>query len=361
MRIAFLTTRLEKPSTRYRVLEYIPYLQKAGWEVSVFAFGRRRVDRIKIFWHLSNYDVVFLQKRLFGLLDWSLLRWKSKFLIFDFDDAIMFHDSSRKKNIFSLKGKIRFVRTISNSDFVFAGNSYLGNMARKYTQKVLILPTVIDMELYTSKPQQNQPLVTLGWIGSRPTLFYIERMVSVLNIVRKKYPQTQLKIVSDCFFDCGVMPVIKKPWRYEEVVDDLKSFDIGIMPLTDDKWTKGKCGFKLLQYMAVGLPVVCSPVGVNREMVMNGQNGFWASNADEWIDRLGQLIESPALRARMGESGRKIVFQRYSLKDHADSLINVLSQIVTNPTDAGGLEMWGFSADLSSELPRPQGGASQFL
>ena len=333
MRIAFLITRLEKPSARYRVIEYLPYFQKAGWEVSVFAFGRRRVDRIKIFWHLSNFDVVFLQKRLFGLLDWSLLRWKSRFLAFDFDDAIMFHDSSRKKNIYSLKGKIRFGRTVSNSDVVFAGNTYLCDLARKYNQKVLILPTAIDTELYTPKTRQNLSLVTLGWIGSHPTLFHMERMIPVWNMVHKKYPQTQLKIVSDHFFDCGIMPVIKKPWTFEEVVDCLQSFDIGIMPLPDDDWAKGKCGFKLLQYMAVSLPVVCSPVGVNRKIVIDGENGFWANNADEWIDRLGVLIESPALRTRMGEIGRKIVLKKYALKDHAAYLISVLGKMVAGSTN----------------------------
>jgi len=333
MRIAFLITRLEKPSARYRVIEYLPYFQKAGWEVSVFAFGRRRVDRIKIFWHLSNFDVVFLQKRLFGLLDWNLLRWKSRFLAFDFDDAIMFHDSSRKKNIHSLKGKIRFGRTISNSDVVFAGNTYLCDLARKYNQKVLILPTAIDTELYTPKTRQNLSLVTLGWIGSHPTLFHMERMIPVWNMVHKKYPQTQLKIVSDHFFDCGIMPVIKKPWTFEEVVDCLQSFDIGIMPLPDDDWAKGKCGFKLLQYMAVSLPVVCSPVGVNRKIVIDGENGFWANNADEWIDRLGVLIESPALRTRMGEIGRKIVLKKYALKDHAAYLISVLGKMVAGSTN----------------------------
>ena len=160
MRIAFLITRFEKPSARYRIIEYLPYFEKAGWEVSVFAFGKRHVDRIKIFWHLSNFDVVFLQKKLFGLLDWNLLRWKSRFLAFDFDDAIMFHDSSRKKNIFSLKGKIRFGRTIHNSDIIFAGNPYLRDLARKYNQKTLILPTVIDMELYTFKIKKT-PLLSL--------------------------------------------------------------------------------------------------------------------------------------------------------------------------------------------------------
>jgi glycosyltransferase involved in cell wall biosynthesis len=333
MRIAFLITRFEKPSARYRIIEYLPYFQNAGWEVSVFAFGKRRLDRIKIFWHLSNFDVVFLQKRLFGLLDWGLLRWKSRFLAFDFDDAIMFHDSSRKKNIFSLKGKIRFGRTINNSDIVFAGNPYLRDLARKYNQKALILPTAIDMELYTSKIKQNPSLVTLGWIGSRPTLFYMEKMIPVWNIVHKKYPHTQLKIVSDHFFDCGIMPIIKKPWKFEEVVDDLQSFDIGIMPLPDDDWTKGKCGFKLLQYMAVGLPVVCSPVGVNREIVIDGENGFWANNVDEWLDRLGVLIESPELRTRMGEIGRKIVLKKYALKDHAAYLISVLDKMVTESTN----------------------------
>jgi glycosyltransferase involved in cell wall biosynthesis len=333
MRIAFLITRFEKPSARYRVIEYLPYFQKAGWEVSVFAFGRRRLDRIKIFWHLSNFDVVFLQKRLFGLLDWGLLRWKSRFLAFDFDDAIMFHDSSRKKNIFSLKGKIRFGRTISNSDIVFAGNPYLCDLAKKHNQNVLILPTAIDMELYTPKKQQNPSLVTLGWIGSSPTLFHMERMIPVWNTVHKKYPHTQLKIVSDHFFDCGIMPVIKKPWTFEEVVDCLQSFDIGIMPLPDDNWTKGKCGFKLLQYMAVGLPVVCSPVGVNREIVIDRENGFWANNVDEWLDRLGILIESPELRNRMGEIGRKIVLKKYALKDHAAYLISVLDKMVAESTN----------------------------
>jgi glycosyltransferase involved in cell wall biosynthesis len=174
----------------------------------------------------------------------------------------------------------------------------------------------------------NDGTVTLGWIGSSSTIFYLERIRGVLDRVFERHTNTRLKIVADRFLDCDLMPVVKKNWDYGDEIADLRSFDIGLMPLTDDPWARGKCGFKLLQYMAVGVPGVASPVGVNTEIIEHGRNGFLAESEKEWTECLARLIEDPALRRRMGEEARRTVIERYSQDVNAPRLWAVLEGAV---------------------------------
>jgi glycosyltransferase involved in cell wall biosynthesis len=168
--------------------------------------------------------------------------------------------------------------------------------------------------------------VILGWIGSRGTLKYLKEIAPALEALGKRFPGVKLKIVADDFFDLEHLPVIKKSWSAADEIADLHSFDIGLMPLTDDVWTLGKCGFKLLQCMAVGLPVVCSPVGANRQIVTDGVEGFWASSHAEWVEKIVALINDASLARAMGRRGREKVLQAYSLQANAPLLIQALRQ-----------------------------------
>jgi len=132
------------------------------------------------------------------------------------------------------------------------------------------------------------------------------------------------------FLDFSGVKVIKKPWLYEEEIEDLYSFDIGLMPLKDDLWSRGNCGFNVLQYMAVGVPVVCSPVGVNRKIVRHGKNGFWASDEEAWVLHLSSLIENSELCIRMGEAARKTILEDYSLQRHAGDWVEALKKVGEN-------------------------------
>jgi glycosyltransferase involved in cell wall biosynthesis len=159
------------------------------------------------------------------------------------------------------------------------------------------------------------------------TLKYLKQISPALVQLSKRFPDLKLKIVADEFFEIHGLEVEKKEWSLTEEIKDLHSFDIGLMPLSDDAWTRGKCGFKLLQCMAVGLPVVCSPVGMNREIVTDGVEGFWASSQKEWVDKIGTLVQDGSLRETMGSKGRKKVEKTYSLSINAELMSSILGEV----------------------------------
>ena len=167
----------------------------------------------------------------------------------------------------------------------------------------------------------------MGWIGTKGNLKYLRKLESVFEALRQRFPRIKLKIVSNDFYDSPHLPIIKKPWRLEDENDDLVSFDIGLMPLDDDLWSRGKCGLKIIQYLSVGVPVVCTPVGINSDIVKDGENGFWATNHQEWVDRLSNLIQDPGLRLQMGLKGRETVEREYSLKVTSEKFFRVLQTL----------------------------------
>ncbi|MFZ3071785.1 MAG: glycosyltransferase family 4 protein [Thermodesulfobacteriota bacterium] len=333
MKLAFLTNRIDKPSARYRFIQYIPYLEKQGLRVEVFKIPSSFLKRAAFFKTLGAFDCVFLQRKLLSFLDWRIFRKNAKSVVYDFDDAVMFRDSKSKRPE-SFFRMLMFKRTIHGSDAVISGNKYLYEYASRHNKRVFTIPTVIDMARYGEKNYApDSGVVTLGWIGSGITLFYLEEMKDALDEVFERHPFTRLKIVADKFFDCAKMPVIKKKWNYEEEIADLHSFDIGLMPLIDDPWSRGKCGFKLLQYMAVGVPGVASKVGVNSEIVTHGINGFLANGTKEWVDCLSKLIEDAALRERLGQEARKTVKERYSLEVNAPKLKKIIENTAEKITE----------------------------
>jgi glycosyltransferase involved in cell wall biosynthesis len=246
-------------------------------------------------------------------------------LFYDFDDAVMFRDAVNKNQRSYRRGK-NFVNTVRGADCIIAGNRYLQDFALKVNKNTHVIPTSLDMERYRERPSSvSSDRLTLGWIGSSVTLFYLECLKNVLERVCKIFPTARLKIVADNFFDLERVPVIKKRWRYEEEIDDIHSFDIGLMPLTDDPWSRGKCGLKLLQCMATGIPVVCSPVGVNREIVQDGLNGYWAGEEREWLEKIGNLIKNSEVRHEMGRRARETVMKKFSAEVNSRRLIDLLN------------------------------------
>ncbi len=324
MQVAFLIIGFEAPSSRYRVLQYLPYLREMGHVCTLFRIPARLHTRIFTFRKMSYFDLVVLQKKLLTPLEFWLLRGYSKCLIYDFDDAVM-HRDSQHTNLYSWQRRRQFNRTVNNADWVIAGNAYLRQEVPH--SRVSIVPTPIDMQRYRAKVYEDgEKLVTLGWIGSKSTLPYLVDLKEVLERIGRDFVNVQLKIVCDTFFDCQHLKVIKKTWNYEEEIEDLHSFDIGLMPLSDDPWSRGKCAFKLLQYLAVGVPVVASPVGMNREIVHNHKNGFFARNEHEWFTWLKLLIHEPNLRKRLGQEGRELVKTDYALRLHSQTMGNLFSR-----------------------------------
>jgi glycosyltransferase involved in cell wall biosynthesis len=213
-------------------------------------------------------------------------------------------------------------------NFVIAGNQFLKSQIIPYNANVEVIPTSIDLSHYSLKKGYHlDGPITIGWLGNSGTLKYLRPLLPTLEKMFNGYPHFQLKIVCDQFLDSSYLPIIKKRWFSEEEEADLKSFDIGIMPLSDDLWSRGKCGFKIVQYYGVGVPVVCTPVGANRDLVEDGWNGFWAQSEEEWTRPILKLMQDDGLRREMGLKGRKTVEKSYSLEINAPRLLNVLKRV----------------------------------
>ena len=284
----------------YRYLQYFGLFEKKGVNISVVQLKGNIIRRLGYIWKASQADVVIIQRKLLQPWESFLLKTRPCKVIFDFDDAIMFRSSSPYR---SIGRAIKFGTIVKCADKVIAGNSYLKNLAESYTdpEKIYILPTPLDLSKYRQKDySMENDQVTLGWIGSKSTLRYLKELIPVFNKLGERYENVSLKIVANAFLDCDTIEVEKKEWSYEDEVSDLLSFDIGLMPLDDTPWSRGKCSFKLIQYIAVGLPSVCSPVGMNREIIENGENGLWANDLSEWETQLIKLIEDRKLRRKMG-------------------------------------------------------------
>lgn len=332
MKMLFLVPRLDKASTRYRVLQFLPYLEGAGVRCETIPLSKRFRNWFSLYRRLRGADCVFIQKKLFSPLELLLVRRAARRLVYDFDDAVMYKDGPAA-SFRHARQRRRFAAMVRQSDLIIAGNRYLWEEALQYGRPVELIPTTIDTNRYLVRPMPEliRGDLVLGWIGSRGTLKYLEQIAPALERLGRQFPRVRLKIVADGFFDLDQMKVIKKTWSGEEEISDLHSFDIGLMPLSDDPWTRGKCGFKLLQCMAVGLPVVCSPVGANREIVAQGSEGFWAASDEEWESRLRDLIENPPLRQEMGRNARKKVESHYSLQGNAPTLLNLFRHLHDRP------------------------------
>jgi glycosyltransferase involved in cell wall biosynthesis len=328
MKVLFLIQGFTVAASRYRVLQYIPYLEAKGMETTVSLYPRSLKENFQFFSNLSRYDVVFLQRKRFNQPRLGLLRRRAKRIIYDFDDSVMYRNSTAKDPISSSRRR-RFVQMIRHSDFVIAGNEFLKREALLFNPNVEVIPSAIDQEKYHSKAYPvRQEKVTLGWIGDHGSIHYLEKMRPIFERIGEKHPHVELKIVCDIFFDCDRINVIKKNWSSEEEIHDLQSFDIGLMPLVDDPWSWGKCGLKIIQYQGVGVPVVCTPVGINKDLVEDGINGYWAMTPEEWEEKLSLLIESSELRERMGREGRKKVMGNYTYQVCAPRLFSILTRVM---------------------------------
>jgi glycosyltransferase involved in cell wall biosynthesis len=282
MEVAFLIHSLEVNSCRYRILQYFPYLKEKGIKVSVHFYRRDWLDKLKLYDTLGQYDIFYIHRKLFLPPEFWYLRKKAKKIIYDFDDAVMYRSSS-SKNPHSFSRRVKFAYMMKGVDLVVAGNQFLRSEALPYNSRVEIIPTSVDLSRYHLKEDHTRKeTVTLGWLGSSSTLKYLRLLLPTLERVYQKHPCFQLKIVCDQFLESSKIPVIKKQWLEEEEEADLKSFDIGLMPLSVDLWSRGKCGFKIVQYYGVGVPAICTPVGVNKDIVEDGVNGFWAEDEGQW-------------------------------------------------------------------------------
>jgi len=328
MKVLFLIQGFSVAASRYRVLQYIPYLESKGVEAEVSLYPRTLKENFRFFSKLSQYDIVFLQRKRFNQPRLGLLRKRAKRILFDFDDSVMYRNSKAKDPLSSTRRR-RFVQMVKNADFIIAGNEFLKSQVLPFNPNVEVIPTAINQEKYRLKTYPvQQERVTLGWIGDHGSIHYLEKMKPIFEKIGEKYRSLELKIVCDIFFDCDRIKVVKKNWSSEDEVTDLQGFDIGLMPLVDDPWSWGKCGLKIVQYQGVGVPVVCTPVGVNKDLVEDGVTGFYAVTPTEWEERLCALIQNATLREQMGREGRKRVLKKYTEQVCAPRLLSILTRMM---------------------------------
>ena len=300
MNLLIISNNPNRASFRQRIGIYVNMLSENGINCRVAKLPEGTFGRLKLFRQASQLDGVFLHKKGLNFIDAFFLRHYSRKIIYDFDDAIMY--SPRSPNTDSHSHFRPFRRTALIADMIIAGNAYLAEHALKFNENVKILPTGLDTKVYGIKGVSRESgKIRLVWIGSKSTLRYLSEIKPALEEVGKIFSNVTLRIICDAFFDLQHMHVEKCPWAEETEAMDLATSDIGLAPLPDNRFTKGKCGFKILQYAAAGLPTVASPVGINAEYVRDNVTGFLATDPSQWIENLRKLIENPELRRKAGK------------------------------------------------------------
>ena len=357
-KVLFIANQVKdrSPAQRFRFEQYFEYLSSKGyqcelahlltaseaktfyskgksiakaWIVVKGFFRRYRQCRLA-----QEYDIVFIQREAFitGTTFFEkMLRGKNVKMVFDFDDAVWMESVSDINRRFAfLKNPDKTATLIKMADLVIAGNAYLANYAKQFNSNIIIIPTTIDTNEYKPDKQSNQDHpVVIGWSGSFSTIQHFKYAVPVLKKLQAKYgDRILIKVIGDAGYKNEELNLISLDWNKKNELHELNSFHIGIMPLPDDEWSKGKCGLKGLQYMALGIPTIMSPVGVNTEIISDGFNGFLADGDEDWVFKLESLIDSKELREKLGTESRRTVVSRYSVEAQKDVYLKCFNDLL---------------------------------
>lgn len=338
MKILFITMGKVEPASRFRVLAYLPYLKQQDLEFTVYPLhlGRRAfsVSRPKLFWalllifrkirsifHVRGYDLVFLQRpviKYFSPGVEKIMKYLNPNLVFDFDDAIWLNYAAAHNPV---DASLRLAK------LVIAGNSYLADYAKKFNSQVLIIPTPIDTRQYKFPIAQEKTELILGWVGTAQNLKYLYALKDIFfKSVAQKYPQAKLQVICDQEpkFALG-MHTEFIPWDKQTEIARIANFSVGLMPLTDDAWTKGKCAFKALQYLSLGIPVLASAVGMNKEVIQSGVNGWLIAQPEDWLKYFTVLMEmSPEQKGELCLQARRTITTKYALEKIQESWLKAL-------------------------------------
>ena len=346
--LALTPIPVEGAGCRFRIAQFVPYLREQGIDVTISPFysdayfkfvyrpghfARKVIGAVPLVWkrlrelpEIGQYDLVFLYREAIPagppLVERSIAR-RGVPILYDFDDAIFLPNvSEANQRVSFLKKPERVAEVLKLSRAVVAGNEFLASYARNYNDAVTVIPTAVDTDYFTPRADvggPNSPLV-IGWIGSPTTFQYLRGLAPTLaEVARSRDFTLRVSGAGERVAFHGLR--IEQPaWSLVDEVELFNTCDIGVYPLTDDDWARGKCGFKAIQCMACGVPVVAQAVGVNREIIRDGENGFLASTPAEWTDKLVRLIDDAPLRARFAEAGRKTIEERYSVRVVAPQL-----------------------------------------
>ena len=353
----------EGAGCRFRVMQYVPALERAGFSVTVApffdaaffdlvyrpghyarkmaAFVRQTAARLALLVSRNRFDAFFVYREAYPFgPPWfeTVLARSGRPVVYDFDDAIFLENSSEANRFASvLKYPQKVPSILRHSSLVLAGNSYLADYARRYTTSVDVLPTCVDTTVFTPRraPRAIGDVPVIGWIGTPTTAAYLKALGPSLSRLAARVPFELRVSGSGAPLEFSAVKTVNERWSLANEVALFNTCDIGVYPLTDDEWAKGKCGFKAIQFMACGVPVVAAAVGVNREIIEDGVNGFLASTEQEWDEKIGRLLADPALRQRVADAGRKTIEQRYSLAVNAPRLASLLREVVHRARGAG--------------------------
>ena len=304
-RLVVLTRRRAGPSFRQRIEPYLPALAGRGVACEVVELARSPWVRARQLQRAGGYDGVLVQKKTLTAWDVLFLRRARAVIIYDFDDAVLY--KARRAEGGPDPGRLRrFARTVRAASLVIAGNNILaGHATAAGAAWVEVVPTGLATARYGPAPRpRTDGRCRLVWIGSRSTLKQLRPFYRTLQAIGQALPGVVLRIIADAPLVAEGLEVENVPWSRQGETELLAGADVGIAPLPDTPFTRGKCGFKVLQYMATGLPVVASPVGVNAEYVVHEQTGLLARTTEEWVSAIGRLSADAGLRRRMGQAGR---------------------------------------------------------
>ncbi len=338
-------------SSRLRTIQYIPFWQASGIDVDlvplldknyIFALYEKRpinklqiikayLKRLKRLLQYKKYNLLWIEKELFPWLPATaekLLRLLKIPYVVDYDDAVFhYYDLHPKTFIRGLLGK-KIDQVMQNASLVIAGNEYLAKRAELAgARDVAIIPTVIDIDRYPSVLAEDESDLSIGWIGSASTFNHLKLLANIIGPVLQQY-NAKLLIVGAKGEGFSGLPVEWIDWHEDTEVQCIQRMSIGIMPLHDGPFEQGKCGYKLIQYMACSKPVVASPIGINKQIVSSGVNGYLANSNEQWQEALGRLLSDASLRRDMGKQGRSLVEQKYCLQVTAPLLIKKIHRLI---------------------------------
>jgi len=360
MRILFIEPYpIEGPSSRYRVEQYIPCFRSMGIHCHVRPFVSPGFYKIlykkghcfkKILFFISSAlhraidifialrsDIVFIHLEAFPFgppIFEKAVSLLGKKIIYDLDDAIYLGLTSPANTLIRfLKNPSKISKIIKMSDHVITCNVYLKNYAKKYNDNVTVIHTALDTEKFSPGKDITNDRLVIGWIGSHSTAHYLDELKEVFSKLGKLY-KFDIKIVGAGDYKLNISGVngINKIWDLNTEIEEFRSIDIGVYPLPDNEWTRGKTGFKTIQYMSVGVPCVVSNVGANKEIVQDGLNGYLANREEDWVSKLSILLESEAIRKKIGYAGRKTVEENFSIKINAPIYLEIIKKVCNEGT-----------------------------
>jgi len=326
-KILFLTRDISTPSSRVRILDLLRELENYGWVSTVVPYPEKFIERLKLYNRMKQFDLVVLQKKLPAWLDTWLLKSFARKLAYDFDDAVYYRHSSDGIEKSRSRYK-KFSRLVQKADLVIAGNRVLADFASQFSDKVKIVPSAVETRNIPTKAYgKDENRVIIGWIGSSHTLSHLQTASPALSSLAGSY-DLEMRIISNISVDIPGIRTKFIPWQLETQAREVSLFDIGIMPLPDNDYTRGKCGYKALQYMAAGVPPVVSDVGVNASIVSHGLDGLVAGSEEEFQQSLEALIIDGSLRQKLGESARMKVEKKFSIQVVGKLLSDILLENV---------------------------------